>query len=120
MCSGKKYLLEIQPTIFHKMGSAHIHIGLMNTMGKITYNRGIFRIKKDSSHSMGACSTQSLIQPFYPVYSHGASRAWPWEADWGWRTDSGFLQRRLSDKETWCMQSSCWSKEGKKDYAPLL
>lgn len=71
----KKYLLEIQPTIFHKMASAHIHIGLMNTMGKITCNRGIFRIKKDSSHSMGPCSTQSLIQPFYPAYSHGASCA---------------------------------------------
>lgn len=118
MCSGKKYLLEIQPTIFHKMGSTHIHIGLMNTTGKITYNRGIFRIKKDSSHSMGPCSTQSLIQPFYPAYSHGASHAWPWEADWGWRANSGFPQRRLSDKETWCMQSSCWSKEEKKNYAP--
>lgn len=77
----KKNLLEIQLSVFHKMGSAYIHICLTSTTGKITYNRGIFRIEKDSSHSMAPCSTQPLIQPFYPADSCGALCVRPWEAD---------------------------------------
>lgn len=36
----------------------------MSTTSKITYNRGIFRINKDSSHPMVPCSMQLLIQSF--------------------------------------------------------
>lgn len=108
----KKNLLEIQLSIFHKMGSAYIHICLTSTTGKITYNRGIFRIKTVHTlrplvaHNHSSSPFIQLILMVLCVYDLGRQT--------GWRASSGFLQRRLSDEETWCRQSSYWSEEEKK------
>lgn len=76
MCSGKKYLLETQPSAFHKMGSSYIHTG------SITYNRGVVGIKTDSSLLLPPRSTRSLLQPSHPAYPPGAPQARPREAGW--------------------------------------
>lgn len=67
----------------------------MSTTSKITYNRGIFRINKDSSHPMAPRSTQSLIQLILMVlHVHDLGRQTGAEEQAPASQKPGYLTRR--------------------------
>lgn len=46
MCSAKKkYLLEIQLSALHRMGSTQVGVGLTSATGRMAQNRGVFGVK---------------------------------------------------------------------------